>query len=312
MGSRYNQSITGWGAFVRWYVAILYYLIRGIGRLPLPVLHRIGTALGWVLLHTPNAVRRKAEANLSIVITQFPGESRQQLLKSAMFEAGKSLFEVCKIWSGSVESAQVLVREVHGLELLDQAIAARRGMIFAAPHLGCWELLTFWVCKRTPLAIAYRPPRQPALEPLLLRARHGARAVEQVRADGPVGVRKLYKRLVGGGVVGILPDQQPKQGDGEFAPFFGTPALTMVLLSRLAQRTGATVLFAFAERLPRGAGYRLHILPAPPGIADPDLPTAVAALNRGVETCVRLAPAQYQWHYKRYSIRPPGESQPLR
>jgi len=122
-------------------------------------------------------------------------------------------------------------------------------------------------------------------------------------------VRKLYKRLVDGGVVGILPDQQPKLGDGEFAPFFGTPALTMVLLSRLAQRTGALVLFAFAERLPRGAGFRLHVLPAPPGIADPDLPTAVAALNRGVEACVRLAPAQYQWHYKRYSIRPPGETQ---
>jgi len=303
--------LTGWGAFVRWYVAILYHVLRLIGRLPLPVLHRIGSALGWVLLHTPNAVRRKAEANLSIVITQFPGESRQQLLKSAMYEAGKSVFEVCKIWSGSVESAQILVREVCGLELLDQAIAARRGMIFAAPHLGCWELLTFWVCKRTPLAIAYRPPRQPALEPLLLRVRHGARAVEQVPADGTVGVRKLYKRLIDGGVVGILPDQQPKQGEGEFASFFGTQALTGVLLPRLAQRTGATVLFAFAERLPRGAGYRLHILPAPPGIADPDLPTAVAALNRGVEMCVRLAPAQYQWHYKRYSIRPPGETQPL-
>jgi len=296
---------------VRWYVAILYYLIRGIGRLPLSTLHRIGTALGWVLLHTPNAVRRKAEANLSIVITQFPGESRQQLLKSAMFEAGKSVFEVCKIWSGSVERAQVLVTEVRGLELLDQAIAARRGMIFAAPHLGCWELLTFWVCKRTPLAIAYRPPRQSVLEPLLLRVRHRARAVEQVPADGTAGVRKLYKRLIDGGVVGILPDQQPKQGEGEFAPFFGMQALTGVLLPRLAQRTGATVLFAFAERLPRGAGYRLHILPAPPGIADPDLPTAVAALNRGVEACVRLAPAQYQWHYKRYSIRPPGEPQAL-
>jgi len=296
---------------VRWYVTILYYLLRAIGRLPLPTLHRIGTALGWVLLHTPNAVRSKAIANLSIVITQLHGQSRHELLKSAMYEAGKSVFEVCKIWSGSVESAQVLVREVRGLELLDEAIASRRGMIFAAPHLGCWELLTFWVCKRTPLAIAYRPPRQPALEPLLLRMRQRARAVEQVPADGTVGVRKLYKRLVDGGVVGILPDQQPKQGDGQFAPFFGKPALTMVLLSRLAQRTGATVLFAFAERLPRGAGYRLHVLPAPPGIDDPDLPTAVAALNRGVEMCVRLAPAQYQWHYKRYSIRPPDETQGL-
>jgi KDO2-lipid IV(A) lauroyltransferase len=108
-------------------------------------------------------------------------------------------------------------------------------------------------------------------------------------------------------VIGILPDQQPKAGEGQFAPFFGTPALTMVLLSRLAQRTGATVLFAFAERLPNGAGFRIHILPAPHGIADDDLPTAVAALNRGVEDCVCIAPEQYQWAYKRYSIRPPQE-----
>jgi KDO2-lipid IV(A) lauroyltransferase len=293
---------------VRWYIAILYHLLRGIGRLPLPALHGIGTALGWLLLHTPNAVRSKARATLSIVITQFPSETRQGLLKTAMFEAGKSLFEVCKIWSGSPERALTLVREVRGVELLDQALAARRGLIIAGPHLGCWELLNYWVCSRTPIAIAYRPPRQPALEPLLVRARDSL-TIEQVRAEGAVGVRTLYKRLVAGGVVGILPDQQPKQGEGEFAPFFGTQALTMVLLSRLAQRTGATVLFAFAERLPRGAGYRVQILPAPAGIADPDLPTAVAALNRGVEECVRLAPAQYMWHYKRYSIRPPGETQ---
>jgi KDO2-lipid IV(A) lauroyltransferase len=293
---------------VRWYIAILYHLLRGIGRLPLPVLHRIGIALGWLLLHTPNAVRSKAQATLSIVITHFHGETRQSLLKAAMAEAGKSVFEICKIWSGTSDSTLALVREVRGGELLDQALAARRGLILAGPHLGCWELLNFWVCRRTPMAVAYRPPRQPALEPLLVRVR-GNLDVEQVRADGPAGVRALYKRLIAGGVVGILPDQQPKQGEGEFAPFFGTPALTMVLLSRLAQRTGATVLFTFAERLPRGAGYRVHILPAPAGIADADLPTAVAALNRGVEACVRLAPAQYQWHYKRYSIRPPGETQ---
>jgi len=131
--------------------------------------------------------------------------------------------------------------------------------------------------------------------------------VEQIRAEG-AGVRKLYKRLSAGGVVGILPDQQPRQGEGEFAPFFDTPALTQVLLSRLAQRTGAQVLFAFAERLPCAAGFRIHFLPAPVGIAAEDLPTAVAALNRGVENCVRLAPEQYQWAYKRYSIRPPGDT----
>jgi len=61
------------------------------------------------------------------------------------------------------------------------------------------------------------------------------------------------------------------------------------------------VLYAFAERLPRGAGYRIHFLPAPDGLADADLGTACSALNRGVEACVDLAFAQYQWQYKRWS-----------
>jgi KDO2-lipid IV(A) lauroyltransferase len=156
------------------------------------------------------------------------------------------------------------------------------------------------------MAIVYRPPRRAALEPLLIRARGGF-APEQVRAEG-AGVRTLYKRLQAGGTVGILPDQQPKQGDGVFAPFFGVPALTMVLVSRLAQRTGAAVLFAYAERLPRGEGFRIRFRPAPDGIADADLVTAVTALNQGVEDCVKLAFEQYQWHYKRFQLRPDGST----
>jgi KDO2-lipid IV(A) lauroyltransferase len=292
---------------VRWYIATLYYLLRLAGRLPLRWLHGIGAALGGLLWLISTPLRRKAAQTLSLVVTQFEGKSRQKLLKAALIETGKSALELCKIWSADPARALNLVREVRGGKLFDAALASGRGLILAAPHLGCWELLNFWLCSRTPIAIAYRPPRQAALEPLLLKVR-GTLAAEQVRAEGAAGVRALFKRLSAGGVVGILPDQQPKAGEGIFAPFFGTPALTMVLLSRLAQRTGASVLFAFAERLPHGQGYRVHFLPAPPRIADADLPTAVAALNRGVESCVRLAPEQYQWAYKRYSIRPPEQS----
>ncbi|TAL92676.1 MAG: lipid A biosynthesis acyltransferase, partial [Rhodanobacter sp.] len=57
----------------------------------------------------------------------------------------------------------------------------------------------------------------------------------------------------------------------------------------------------FAERLPAGAGYRIHLLPAPAGIAAADARVACTALNRGVQDCVELAFAQYQWQYKRWS-----------
>ncbi|NCT66463.1 MAG: lipid A biosynthesis acyltransferase [Rhodanobacteraceae bacterium] len=277
----------------------LYALLRLAGRLPLRVLHGLGALAGRLLWLLHGSARRRVERNLSLVLTQDSPESRHALARAALAESGKTLTEIARIWGNPPAAALGLVREVRGAELFETALARGHGLIVAAPHLGCWEVLNYWLAARTPLAILYRPPRVAFLEPLLRRAR-GALPVEQVRAEG-AGVRTLYKRLAAGGVVGILPDQKPRQGEGVDAPFFGAPAATMVLLPRLAQRTGATVLFAFAERLPRGAGYRLHFLPAPAQIADADTALACAALNRGVEDCVRRAFTQYQWHYKRYS-----------
>lgn len=281
-----------------WPVALLHGGLRLAGRLPLRALHAVGATLGgwlWLVRARP---RRIIERNLSLVLTQDSAETRQAQARAALIENGKALFEAARIWGNPPDAALRLIREVRGKALFDAALASGRGLIVAAPHLGCWELLNYWLASQTPLAILYRAPRQGLLEPLLLKAR-GALPVEQVRAEG-AGVRTLYKRLAAGGVVGILPDQKPKRGEGMLAPFFGVPASTMVLLPRLANRTGATVLFSFVERLPRGAGYRLHFLPAPEELIEDDLDHACAALNRGVEDCIWLAFTQYQWAYKRW------------
>ena len=190
---------------------------------------------------------------------------------------------------------------------LDAAIASGKGVIVAAPHYGSWELLNQWLAARTPLAILYAPPESAIGEGFLrrVRAAHGdAGRVTQVRAEGPA-IRQLFKLLQGGGVAGILPDQQPKAGDGEFGDFFGIPALTMTLLSRLAQRTGATVLLGYCERVGEEADGPLFALRFEPV---PDAADGVAALNAAVERVARRDPAQYQWTYKRWSIPPEGST----
>jgi len=278
---------------------ILYLLLRLLGRLPLPVVHGIGSVVGRLTLWWRSRMVQNTAVNLRIVRPQLDDPAQAALLREVLMESGKSATEIVKIWGGGAERALGLVREVRGEALFDAALAAGKGVIIAAPHLGCWELLNYWLCRKTPMAILYRPPRIAAIEGLMRKMR-GALAPEQVRADG-AGVRTLYKRLAAGGTVGILPDQKPRAGEGEFAPFFGRDALTMVLLPRLAARTGATVLFGFAERLPHGAGYRIHLLPAPPGLTDADMKVGCGALNQGVQNCVELAFTQYQWQYKRYS-----------
>lgn len=292
---------------MRWYVLLTWWALRVLGLLPLRVLHALGALVGRVLWWRRRGRERiNVEVNLGIARPSTDAGTRARLARACLVETGRAATEMAAVWGRGARRALRLVRDVDGQDLFDAALASGRGVIIAAPHHGCWELLNYWLCARTPIAILYAPPRTRAWEALLVRAR-GDLEPEQVRAEG-AGVRTLYKRLAAGGVVGILPDQQPRRGDGRFAPFFGLDANTMVLLPRLAQRTGATVLFAFAERLPRGAGFRVRILPAPDGIADADLDVACAALNRGVEQCVELAFPQYQWTYKRWADRPEADA----
>ena len=287
-------------------IYLLYLSMRLLSWLPLRTLQAVGAGMGSMMLWRHTRFMRHISANLRIVQPNASAAEHERLLHAVARESGKSAWEIMKIWGSGAVRALDLVREVRGEALLDAALAKGAGVIIAAPHLGCWEVLNYWLCRKTPMAILYRPPRMAALEGLLRKVR-GALAPTQVRADG-AGVRQLYKRLDQGGTVGILPDQKPREGEGRFAPFFEHDALTMVLLPRLAARTGASVLFAFAERLPKGAGYRIHVLPAPDGVSDPDLDRACAALNLGVQQCVALAFVQYQWQYKRYSAH--GRSSP--
>ncbi|RTK96903.1 MAG: hypothetical protein EKK59_10040, partial [Neisseriaceae bacterium] len=106
----------------------------------------------------------------------------------------------------------------------------------------------------------------------------------------------------------ILPDQVPGEGGGVWVPFFGQPAYTMTLLSRMAESTHAAVLLFYGERLSWGRGYRVHIKPLQGAFAG-DLSEDAALLNRNIEALIAEAPAQYLWSYNRYKV-PAGVNPP--
>jgi KDO2-lipid IV(A) lauroyltransferase len=120
-------------------------------------------------------------------------------------------------------------------------------------------------------------------------------------------VRALLSALKHNQLIGILPDQDPGKTGGVFAPFFGKPANTIVLVGRLLKRNQSPVLFTVCERLSWGRGYRVHILPASKQIHDPDDILTASALNQGVEACISLEPSQYVWNYKRWKRQENGE-----
>lgn len=300
---------------------VLYALAAALTRLPWAWLLRLGDAIAARSIRRGSRESRVAHRNLELAFPDLPAIARDQLHGVVLRTTARQAMETLRLWTRPHVENLKLIRELHGVEHFDAALAAGRGVIIAAPHYGNWELLNQWLAARTPLAILYKAPESAIGEAFLnrVRAAHAdpdaPERVTQVRADASA-VRQLWRLLKDGGVVGILPDQQPKAGDGEFAPFFGVQALTMTLLGRLAERTGATVLLAWCERIDGPAdgapAFALHIEPAPAGIADADPARGVVALNAVVERVARRAPAQYQWTYKRYSLRPPvaGEDNP--
>ncbi|MFV0275562.1 MAG: bacitracin ABC transporter permease, partial [Parahaliea sp.] len=74
------------------------------------------------------------------------------------------------------------------------------------------------------------------------------------------------------------------------------------LASNLVRRTGALAVFGYADRVPRG--FAIRYFAADEDIYCEDDAISLAALNRGVEACVRACPTQYQWEYKRFRVRP--------
>lgn len=274
-------------------------LLSLLARLPLPWVQRLGAALGWLIGRWPNRQRRNALINIALCFPELTPADQRRLRDASLVEFGKTYLETAHFWRRPVPEVLGLIREVRGAEHL--ARPAGRGLIVLSPHHGAWELAGLYLASLGPTTIFYKP--QGPFDALIQagRARTGAR----LAPISATGIRLLLETLQRGEQVGVLPDQEPKADKGAvFAPFFGVPAFTMLLVNRLAQRTGARVVFMFAERLPRGQGFIIHCLPAPSGIDSADAIAAATALNRGIEHCVRLCPAQYLWPYRRFRKRP--------
>lgn len=282
-------------------------LFRLFSTLPLPAAHALGAALGWIFFAVPNKRRRTAEINLELCFPEMSPAERRRLLRRNLMEMGKSVAEIGVLWTRDATILRRLIHRVSGEDEVKQAMARGQGLILALPHLGAWEMIGMWGSMNFPMTSLYRAPPMSQMGRLMraARERFGARLV----ATDNTGIRALYKALERGEMVAILPDQVPAaRGASVFAPFFGIPASTMVLLSRLAIKTGAPVIFGYAERLPRGRGYHLHFVPAPAEINHGNIESSAAVVNAMVEKCARALPEQYQWIYKRFRNRPEGEA----
>jgi len=278
------------------------FFIKLSAKLSLPVAQRLGGALGWLVAQLPVEITQVTQKNIELCFPELPVPARRKLVVESLMHTGYLMMEIGSAWYKSLEDNLGLVAKVTGQSIMDKAAAKGCGVIVIAPHLGNWEWLNWYTSQRHPGVMVYSPPKHEQFDAVLRQSREIGGG--QLAPANAAGVKMVYKHLKQGGVVYILPDQVPGKEGGVVASFFGIPAFSMTLVSRLARKTGASVVAVYGKRLPAHRGFEVVYIDADERIYNKDIQLSVAGLNATVEACVRDAPEQYQWGYKRFKRCP--------
>jgi KDO2-lipid IV(A) lauroyltransferase len=273
--------------------------------LPLPVLQALGAFAGWLLWVTNSSRRRVALRNIGRCMPELPPAEQQRIARVSITNEITTYLETARVWLGPAKPVMNAVKEWRNIEVLDRAFAQGKGVILLTLHQGAFEAVAIPMSGNYPHKwYGLYKPQKGVVNELSLK---GRRRFTGRMVVAEAGVRRAALPLLAEGLaVYYMPDHDPPEGRGIFVPFMGVPAHTPTLIARLVRESGAPVVFMFGERLPRARGYIAHYLEAPPEIYDPNPSVSTAAMNRGLEQCVRDCPEQYWWGYKRFRRQPPG------
>jgi len=264
-----------------------------LARLPMSWFHRAGSLFGWLMYFFSPPDARRLRENLRASGAFSSEREFRSLLRGSIGHTGKTAAEWVKVWFAPLAEIQRLV-ECHGWGVVEESRGAGKPIIFLLPHLGSFQIALRYLASRLPLTALYRPPPVRWLERSMIAGSKRARL--SMAPTNLKGVEALLQALRRGEAIALPPDQAPRSRGGAWVDFFGRLAYTATLPRKLQRATGAVIIAAFAERLARGAGFRLHLERVPAEHFDE------TALNQLVEELVRRCPSQFLWSYNRYRM----------
>lgn len=284
--------MTRFGIFLMW---LLHFL-------PLPLLAKIGNALGVLLYWLAGERRLVAATNLRLCFPGLTEPERAALVKRNFQAFARSFVERGILWWSSPQRIQRFVRVV-GHEHL-QAVA-NRSVVLLVPHFVALDVGWSWLTQQRNLVSVYSNQKNPVFHKRLFEGR--LRFGDSQLYSRQQGLRPIVKAMRAGLPFYYLPDQDLATKDGIFVPFFGVSAATLTTVPRLAEMTGARVVPLITRMLPDGSGYEIRFYPAWEDYPTGDLSVDTRRMNEFIEDRVREMPEQYFWLHKRFKTRPEGE-----
>jgi KDO2-lipid IV(A) lauroyltransferase len=274
--------------------------------LPLPVLGRIGEAVGELLFLLMRERRNITLTNLSLCLPELSSSERHAMARAHFRAYARSVLERGILWWASPARLQRLID-------IDPAVPTQSSIekptIFLCPHFVCLELAGVAITMRGPLCSIYTQQRSRVFDEALRRGR--ARFATQEEADQFLisrhsGIKPIIRAMRNGRPFLMLPDMDFGARESIFVPFFGVPAATLTAPARLAAATEGQVIPVTTQFRPDYRGWRVRFHPAWQNFPGDDMEAATRRMNAFIEEQVKQAPAEYFWSHKRFKTRPAG------
>jgi KDO2-lipid IV(A) lauroyltransferase len=277
--------------------------MRAVALLPLPLIALLGAGLGMLLYTLHTGRRRIVRINIARCFPALTARAQGRLVRQHFRGFGQTLLDIGIAWWAG-EARLRRLTHFRGREHYERALSEGKNIILLAPHFLGLEFGGTRLSIERPMVTVFRHPDNELLRRVMERARSRFH-LKLVEHNKPFTA--LVRQVKSRAPLYYLPDQDAGRRNAVFAPFFGIPAATFVVLPRLAQMTGAVVITCFTRQLSFGRGYEITFRPPLANFPSGDPVADTTRMNREIEECVKEAPPQYFWLHKRFKTRPAGE-----
>ena len=271
--------------------------------LPLPILGRIGKAVGSLLFVLLRHRRHIALTNLRLCLPHLSHQERLNIGRAHFQGYARSVLERGMLWWASPERLKKLIRIVPAVPT---SAAAARPTIFLCPHFVCLEVAGVAITMAGSACSMYTAQHNRVFNEALRKGRLRFTPDERNLIARQAGIKPIIRAMRDGRPFLMLPDMDFGLRESVFVPFFGMPAATLTAPARLTMATNSQVIPVVTRFLPNYEGWQVIFYPPWDDYPGTDIEAATARMNAFIEARVLEAPSEYFWSHKRFKTRPEG------
>lgn len=283
-----------------------WFVIQCARVVPRSLLLAMGRVLGSVAYHLDRRHRIVALQNFQAAFPDVSSAERNSTIRNCYRFFGSYLFDMLSCLGRGFPAKRMNDFEYEGLDHVDAAYAAKKGVIFFTAHWGAWEMMAVaHGFKGYPLGVIARALDNPYLEGLLKTFRT---STGNFVVDKREGFRPMLRAMRDGKGIAILIDQNVGTEERIFVDFFGRPAATTPAVGLVKLKTDAALIPVFALPLERNRYRFIYGAPVEVPLTNDrkaDVVQVTQECTHVIEKMIRQQPQYWLWMHRRWKTQPP-------